>query len=139
MCVAATFQSELDITNITHRFLKFVITKFPLLNVSQLQDLQAKDTYFEPIIAKCKLIDLIWVKKENVSFHFTKSIPIRRFESPVVGPSFQLCIPKVREMNNIRAEMLKLSLVFFSKEAIFYISILVLQILKSILSPRYMV
>ena len=54
--VSSTFQAELDVTDITHRFLRFVITKFPLLNVSQLQDLQAKDTYFEQIISKLQRI-----------------------------------------------------------------------------------
>ena len=39
--------------------------------------------------------DLIWVKKGGVSFHLVKSILIRKFGRPVVGPSFQLCIPKV--------------------------------------------
>ena len=39
--------------------------------------------------------DLEWVKKNGVSFHLVKNILIRTFERPVIGPSFQLCLPKV--------------------------------------------
>ena len=94
--VSSTFESQLDITNISHRFLQFVITKFPLLNVGHLQNLQTKDTYFEPIIARCKETkNLIWVKKEGITFQMVKNILIRKYERPVLGPCFQLCIPKV--------------------------------------------
>ena len=94
--VSSTFQSELDVTDIKHRFLKFVITKFPLLDMSQLQELQSKDTHFQQIIEKCKLSqNLQWVKKNGVSFHLIKNILIRICERPIINDSYQLCLPKV--------------------------------------------
>ena len=65
------------------------------LNNLKMRD-STKDTYFEPIIARCKETkNLIWVKKEGITFQMVKNILIRKYERPVLGPCFQLCIPKV--------------------------------------------
>ena len=64
--------------------------------MSQLQELQSKDTYFQQIVERCKLSqNLQWTKKNGVSFHLVKDILIRICERPIIHDSYQLCLPKV--------------------------------------------
>ena len=90
------FEQTLDYSSMEDRFLKYIITKFPLMDVQRLIDLQSKDSYFEKIINKCNTFqDLCWNKKQNIQFLLIRKILMRRFKCPLYGWSLSVCLPKV--------------------------------------------
>ena len=94
--VSKEFEKTLDPTRVDDRFLQFLVSKFPLLDVRNLILLQSKDTYFGEIVQKCEENpEKCWEKKANLKFQLNRGVLIRKYICPLYGPMLQLCLPKV--------------------------------------------
>ena len=95
MGVSTQFLKELDHTCMEQRFLAYIVSTFPLLNVQQLITLQNKDTFLKEIITKCEsMTDLTWKKKKNIEFVLIKRVLLRKWLCPLYGWSLQIALPK---------------------------------------------
>ena len=93
--VSKQFIEELDHTSIEQRFLSYIVSTFPLLNVRQLITLQHKDTFLKEIIDKCETMrEMCWKKKKNVEFVIIKEVLLRRWMCPIYGWMLQIALPK---------------------------------------------